>query len=330
MIFSFRTCLFFLCLLLGVLLRVSSDSWFGAWFGLELNLMSFIPLICSKSNKYSSEASLKYFLVQALGSSFVILGTIELIIFLRSICIICIALILKLGASPIHFWFPQVIEGLGWLECFILITVQKIGPIYLLSYLLESKERAYIVYWVAIISAVVGALGGINQLLLRKLLAYSSINHISWLLFAIMLGENCWGLYFIIYSIIVITVVIIFSSRQCFHFSQLISFRGSSWGLIRGVSLLSLGGLPPFTGFIPKWVVIQEMVSQSLFFPLLFLLRISLVTLYYYLRVIVIFIVLNYPIIKWNIMFLYSFGALGFGVGFNLLGLALPSVFILI
>lgn len=174
-----RTCLFFSTLLAGVLLRVSSDSWFGAWCGLELNLMSFIPYVSTKESVYSSEAALKYFLIQALGSSFIIMGAVELVFFVDFGCLLLVALLLKLGAAPMHFWFPQVIGGLTWLQCVVLMTVQKVGPMFLLSYVLVRESACLVVYGRAILSAVVGALGGINQILLRKLLAFSSINHIS-------------------------------------------------------------------------------------------------------------------------------------------------------
>lgn len=309
---------------------MSADSWFGAWCGLELNLISFIPIISVGGNKYRSEAALKYFLIQALGSAFVILGVLEFIIFLAPVFIMRIALLLKLGAFPIHFWFPQVIEGLGWFQCIVLITIQKIGPIILLSYLIEVGLQNWIVYWRAVFSAVVGALGGINQLMLRKLLAFSSINHISWIMFGIIMSENSWIIYFILYSVISLTVVIMFHSRQCFHLLQLSGFRGSFFGLVRSLSLLSLGGLPPFTGFVPKWVIIQEIVSCGIFFPLFFLLPIALVTLYYYLRISVMFLVFIYPRIKWNRAEFYFSGWFTGIVGLNFLGLVLSSVFILV
>lgn len=147
--------------------------------GLELNLLSFIPLISAKNNQYSSEAALKYFLIQALGSSVIILAASFALTAAGSAKVLmAVALLLKSGAAPFHFWFPRVIEGLQWPSAIILITIQKIAPMSLLSYL--TLEHIFPVFWAAIlISAVVGAIGGLNQTLLRKIIAYSSINHMA-------------------------------------------------------------------------------------------------------------------------------------------------------
>ena len=79
------------------------------------------------------------------------------------------ALLLKAGSAPFHFWFPPTLEGMIWPQALILITIQKITPISLLSYYIVEQTRLISV--AAILSAIVGALGGLNQTLLRKLLA---------------------------------------------------------------------------------------------------------------------------------------------------------------
>lgn len=329
MLFSYRKFLFFFTLVIGTVLSISSDSWFGAWCGLELNLISFIPFIGVKRSQYSSEASLKYFLIQALGSAFVVLGAVLILISSNYIYILCIALLLKLGAAPVHFWFPQVIEGLSWVQCIILITIQKIAPIYLLSYCV-IRENNVLVFISGIISAVVGALGGINQMLLRKLLAYSSINHISWIIFGIFMREVSWTLYFIFYSIMSLSVVLLFNYQQRFHLNQLTGLNKGILSLMRFLCILSLGGLPPFTGFIPKWIIIQEIVYKGIFLSLMVLLLRSLVTLYYYLRLIIIHIMLVVPKFKVLIKDLDNREGIPLLLFFNFAGLIFPSVFILI
>lgn len=320
---------FFTTLLMGIILRVSSDSWFGAWCGLELNLISFIPFIRSKINQYSSEASLKYFLIQALGSSVIILGFILILISVSFVFLIRFALLLKLGAAPVHSWFPQVIEGLNWERCLVLITVQKIAPIYLISYIVYFRDTS-IIFFRRIISAVVGALGGVNQILLRKLLAFSSINHIAWMLLSILISESSWVLYFIFYSFISMSVVSLFNYQQFFHFNQLSNFTSYNSGLVRFLSLLSLGGLPPFTGFVPKWIVIQELIIIKYFFCLFFFLLSSLVTLYYYLRVTIVYITFLSPKLKFNLMLNVNSKLLSFFTSLNFVGLIFPSLFILV
>ena len=281
--------LFFFSLIFGIILSISSPTWFSAWVGLELNLLSFIPIIAIKSNSYSSEASLKYFLIQALGSA-TIIASASLISILPLNCNLLIesSLLLKIGAAPFHFWFPQVIEGLDWISTILLITVQKLAPIVLISYTLtETINQNYLMLF-ALISRLTGAIRGINQTILRKILAFSSINHISWILLSISLRELYWLYYFIFYCFISSSIAILFFFQQAFHISHLSSTPMPSLiKLLTFISLLSLGGLPPFIGFFPKWLIIQQLTSQLQFLPLAIILFAALITLYYYLRLII-------------------------------------------
>nr|YP_009116480.1 NADH dehydrogenase subunit 2 [Cherax bicarinatus]AJD80508.1 NADH dehydrogenase subunit 2 [Cherax bicarinatus] len=333
MSFSPYKIIFMLSLLSGALLTISSSSWFSAWIGLELNLMSFIPLISSKENQLPSEASLKYFLIQALGSAIIILSsTLTFFIPSVSLSFISLALLLKLGAAPFHFWFPQVMEGLNWTQIIILVTIQKLAPMFLISYL-SSEYYTYIILSLGgVSSAVVGALGGVNQTSLRKILAYSSINHMSWMLFAMLINETSWMIYFFVYALISASAAFYFSSTQTYFFPHLInSNHGSLPKIISMMNLYSLGGLPPFSGFIPKWIIIQEMILTSFYYPLLILLLSSLVTLYFYIRLTLSSVSISFTQMKWNISFkplktlsspLYS--------SINLFGLFIPSLLLII
>jgi len=172
-----------------------------------------------------------------------------------------------------------------WSQALILITIQKITPLSLLSYYISEQVR--LISLAIIISAIVGALGGLNQTLLRKLLAYSSINHIAWIIAALIIRESIWLIYFTIYSFISTSIIIIFYFTQTFHFNHLTNKLATKpvFKLVLFIRLFSLGGLPPFTGFIPKWLVIQQLSLRNNF-PLIFILLVSsLFTLFYYLRI---------------------------------------------
>ena len=278
--------LFITTLVLGILISVSANSWFGAWIGLELNLLSFIPLIFIKNNQYSSEAALKYFLIQALGSTVLLISAVIIMIKIQTFSgPLSAALLLKAGSAPFHFWFPPTLEGILWPQALTLITIQKITPMSLLSYYIT--QQTILISAAIVMSAVVGAVGGLNQTLLRKLLGYSSINHMAWMMSALMIRENTWLLYFSVYSAISFSVIMLFHYTQTFHFNHIINYSPSS-PLVKiaiFISLLSLGGLPPFTGFIPKWIVIQQLVWSGNFSVLTVLLGSSLFTLFYYLRI---------------------------------------------
>nr|YP_010352969.1 NADH dehydrogenase subunit 2 [Tropostreptus austerus]UOF70452.1 NADH dehydrogenase subunit 2 [Tropostreptus austerus] len=277
----------------GTLFTLSSSSWLMAWVGLEVNMMAFIPIILT-NNKLSNESALKYFLVQASGSIMIFLSTIVLmnnhimnsmdLTNLLASSAIPLALALKLGASPVHFWFPQVMEGLSWFASIMLLTWQKIAPLFLMTtYSLSSL----FIYVVVLLSSAVGAIGGLNQLLLRKILAYSSINHLAWMIMSAMISISVLFTYFLIYSLITLTIILILMSNNFIHLTQLMNNHFSlsliSVGLF--LNLLSLGGMPPFIGFLPKWLVLTSLTSGNLFLISVFLVMCSVLTLYFYMRV---------------------------------------------
>nr|YP_010164043.1 NADH dehydrogenase subunit 2 [Macrophthalmus abbreviatus]QRK27332.1 NADH dehydrogenase subunit 2 [Macrophthalmus abbreviatus] len=288
MMFPISYALFFFTLILGSLISISSSSWFGGWVGLELNMLSFIPLITLKMNSYFSEAALKYFLIQALGSALFIYASCVSISFYNLTHIFTLfALLLKLAAAPFHFWFPQVVEGLHWPQMFILSTIQKLAPMVLISYLTSFPILTKTITVSAVLSALVGAWSGLNLTLLRKILAFSSINHMSWMLIAISISDTLWFMYFMFYSLISLSVMMMFYKTQAFSLSQVTQSNQTSalYKITLSLSMLSLGGLPPLSGFIPKWMIAQIMMNMKMMIPLFFLLASALVTLYFYLRI---------------------------------------------
>nr|YP_009351183.1 NADH dehydrogenase subunit 2 [Atlantitermes snyderi]AQP28813.1 NADH dehydrogenase subunit 2 [Atlantitermes snyderi] len=277
----------------GVLVSVSSNSWLGAWMGLEINLMSFIPLMSNVKNMYNTEASLKYFIVQVLASAtllfMVVMKTLteDLFTFESSNytpMIICTPLLLKSGAAPLHWWFPGVMEGLSWENCALLMTVQKAAPLMLMSYLIEINAFTLSII---LLSTIVGSIGGLNQTSMRKILTYSSINHTGWMLIALTTSENLWMVYFMIYSTLALTVVsaIKLSGTSFINQTMLTNKETTLMKFMMFTSLLSLGGLPPFLGFLPKWIVIQAMITNNMAPLATIVVVTSLITLYYYLKI---------------------------------------------
>nr|YP_009711242.1 NADH dehydrogenase subunit 2 [Lebbeus groenlandicus]QGI24755.1 NADH dehydrogenase subunit 2 [Lebbeus groenlandicus] len=290
--------LFLTTLTLGALLAASSTSWLTAWFGLELNLLSFIPLIASTSNIYSSESALKYFLIQALGSA-LILASAPGILLLKNLTLtpIILALLIKMGAAPFHFWFPSVMQGIQWNQALILMTIQKMAPLFVLTYALSSGSMMpyFIVKMSSILSSIVGSLGGLNQTLLRKIMAYSSINHLAWMLAALSFQKSLLTHYFAVYVIVVASVTFIFMSYQIFHFNQMFQIDNSNTLVKVGLfsTLFSMGGLPPFLGFIPKLMVVQGLALTGQTLWLAFLLLTAVVTLIFYVRLLLMGMVLT-------------------------------------
>nr|AML26819.1 NADH dehydrogenase subunit 2 [Erotylidae sp. BMNH 1274780] len=281
--------LFSLTLMIGTMISISSYSWMGMWMGLEINLLSIIPLMSNKFNLYSSETSIKYFIVQAIASTTlmfsIIFMSLDSMIFLNNlklnmIMIFNFSLLLKMGAAPLHFWFPEVMEGLNWVNSFILLTWQKIAPMLLI--IINNNTLFSIII---IFSMLVSGLIGLNQISLRKILAYSSINHISWMLSTLMFLKSLWLIYFLIYTLISLNLIVIFNKFKIYFFKQVFNMiNNPNLKLFFILNFFSLGGLPPFLGFFPKWLVIQNMIINNYLFISLIMVILTLLTLYFYMR----------------------------------------------
>nr|YP_010852309.1 NADH dehydrogenase subunit 2 [Desmaulus extinctorium]WGH72841.1 NADH dehydrogenase subunit 2 [Desmaulus extinctorium] len=302
--------LFLITMFFGTLLSISSVYWLGIWVGLEVNLIGFLPLMVYSKGIMESESGVKYFVVQAIGSSLMLFGSLlsysisfswdlssnllgssleDLNYGYFYMMFIISGLCLKMGVFPFHFWLPSVMGGLSWFSCMLLATWQKIAPLFLFVFLIQSSSFYGLLLIVCVMcsgSTLVGGFGGFNQTQVRGLLAYSSISHLGWILFACIYSEMVMMIYLVIY--LFITIILFFSLL----YSDLNEMKSpkkmlDSWFSIKVVSmimLLTLGGLPPFLGFFSKWLVMYASLlagSYSVF--LVFLISGSLISLCYYL-----------------------------------------------
>nr|YP_009754529.1 NADH dehydrogenase subunit 2 [Myrmus lateralis]QIN90637.1 NADH dehydrogenase subunit 2 [Myrmus lateralis] len=300
------TKLFFLfIMMLSTMITISSMNWLGMWVGLEINLMTYIPFISKSKNKASSKAMMIYFLTQSIGSILMLFSILmNFMLYMSPLYIenlitmmVMVSVLIKLGAAPFHLWLPEMMSNLNWTECMILMTWQKLAPLTILNNLISNNLFTYLVI---ILSATFGAVGGLNQASLRKILGYSSINHVSWMMM-FMSMSLMWYKYLLIYWILVVMICLFFNSKNSFFINQINSM---SYSLMEKymylMLMLSLGGLPPFLGFLPKWMVIQSMIQSNLYLLMLLLLLMSLITLFYYMRLMSP-LILNYSMInKWN------------------------------
>nr|AIR76491.1 NADH dehydrogenase subunit 2 [Eozubovskya planicaudata] len=284
--------LFLSTLVMGTILSISSNSWFGVWMGLEINLLSFIPMLTSNKNMMMNESPIKYFIVQAMASTMLLFS----ILFIQMkyqmswkselipSMMVSSSLFLKIGAAPFHFWFPEIMGTLTWINCLTLMTWQKIAPMMVLSYCIQFST---FMFTISILSIIIGALGGLNQTSLRQLLAYSSISHLGWMISSLMVSENVWELYFIIYSLLSLIMVLLFKQMNLFSSNQIYSSTNmkTETKFMMFLSLLSLGGLPPFLGFLPKWMVMSSLVENNMTAMMTIMVMFSTITLYYYMRI---------------------------------------------
>nr|AIZ02929.1 NADH dehydrogenase subunit 2 [Tirumala limniace]APL97261.1 NADH dehydrogenase subunit 2 [Tirumala limniace] len=283
--------MFFLFILFfSTLISISSNSWLGCWIGLEINLLSFIPLISNSNNLMNSEASLKYFLTQTIASINFLFSILLKMFFMKNFLLndlfsimINMSLLMKMGSAPFHFWFPNIIEGLSWLNCFILMTWQKISPMILLSYYLNI----YFISIIMIFNCIIGVFGGFNQNSIRKLMAFSSINNLGWMLSSLMISESIWLLFFFMYSFLTMIMCYMFYLINIFFINQLFNFNMNFFlKIFILINFLSLSGLPPFLGFFSKWMVINFLIMNNLFIISFFFFMSSLILIFVYIRII--------------------------------------------
>nr|DAD54568.1 TPA_inf: NADH dehydrogenase subunit 2 [Panstrongylus lignarius] len=297
--------LFSTTMILGTGIVLSSETWLGMWMGLEMNLISFIPLLYKSKNMASSESCMIYFLIQSLGSMLMLISVLlnsSLVIspsmgegFLKTMLLL--SMLIKLGVPPFHFWFPEILEKMSWTSCTILMTWQKIAPLCILSYIVDNNILPIII----ITSVITGAIGGLNQTSLRKIMGYSSINHMGWMIACMKFDNEFWIKYLAIYSMIIIMMTTLFNFYSSFFINQVINSSPSMMEKSLIIILfMSLGGLPPFIGFLPKWLVIQSMISSDSVVIMFIMIMSALITLFYYLRLISSTLLISSTSIKWN------------------------------
>nr|QFI35703.1 NADH dehydrogenase subunit 2 [Zerynthia polyxena] len=298
---------FFFMLFFSTFISISSNSWLGCWIGLEINLLSFIPLISNTKNLLSSEAALKYFLTQSIASINFLFMILMKMLLLKNFefnnlisILINSSLLMKMGSAPFHFWFPNIIEGLSWFNCFILMTWQKISPMILLSYYMNINFMMIIM----IFNVIIGSIGSMNQTSLRKLMSFSSINNLGWMLAALMISENLWLFYLLLYSFLISIMCFMFNNLNMYMINQLFSINMNMFiKIFLFINFLSLGGLPPFLGFFPKWIIINFLIINKMNIMFIFIMM-SLIMLYVYFRIIYFTILFNHLKMKWLKIFI--------------------------
>nr|YP_002117868.1 NADH dehydrogenase subunit 2 [Ursus spelaeus]AOD42468.1 NADH dehydrogenase subunit 2 [Ursus ingressus]QUA11512.1 NADH dehydrogenase subunit 2 [Ursus kanivetz]QJF46835.1 NADH dehydrogenase subunit 2 [Ursus ingressus]QJF46848.1 NADH dehydrogenase subunit 2 [Ursus ingressus]CAQ68418.1 NADH dehydrogenase subunit 2 [Ursus spelaeus] len=283
-------------IILGTTIVLFSSHWLMIWIGFEMNMLAIIPILMKKFNPRAMEASTKYFLTQATASMLLMLGiiinllhsghwTISMIPNPIASTVITIALAMKLGLSPFHFWVPEVTQGISLSSGMILLTWQKIAPLSVL-YQISPSINPNLLVAMAATSVLVGGWGGLNQTQLRKILAYSSIAHMGWMAAIMVYNPTLMILNLTIYIMMTLGTFMLFM----YNLSTTTLSLSHTWNkspLIASLILalmLSLGGLPPLSGFIPKWMIIQELTKNDMIIMPMFMAITALLNLYFYMR----------------------------------------------
>nr|YP_913407.1 NADH dehydrogenase subunit 2 [Barbus barbus]BAF41468.1 NADH dehydrogenase subunit 2 [Barbus barbus] len=281
---------------LGTTLTFASSHWLLAWMGLEINTLAITPLMAQHHHPRAVEATTKYFLTQATAAAMILFASttnawitgewsINDMSSPTANTMFVAALALKIGLAPMHFWMPEVLQGLDLLTGLILSTWQKLAPFALIIQTAQTIDPLLLTM-LGIMSTLVGGWGGLNQTQLRKVLAYSSIAHMGWMIIVIQYAPQltlvALGTYIIMTSAAFLTLKMSLTTK--------VSTLATTWSKspvlasTTALVLLSLGGLPPLTGFLPKWMILQELTKQDLPIIATAMALAALISLYFYLR----------------------------------------------
>nr|AXZ96912.1 NADH dehydrogenase subunit 2 [Contopus sordidulus]AXZ96913.1 NADH dehydrogenase subunit 2 [Contopus sordidulus] len=288
--------IFSMSLLLGTIITISSNHWIMAWTGLEINTLAILPLISKSHHPRAIEASTKYFLIQATASTLLLFSSMTNAWFTGqwditqlthplSCMLLTAAISMKLGLVPFHFWFPEVVQGSSLMTSLLLATIMKFPPTILL-FLTSSSLNPTLLFIMAIASAALGGWMGLNQTQIRKIMAFSSISHLGWMTIILIYNPKLTLITFYLYSLTTAAIFFTLETTNTLKLSTLMA----AWSKIPTLTaalmlaLLSLAGLPPLTGFLPKWLIIQELTKQELTTTATIIALLSLLGLFFYLR----------------------------------------------
>lgn len=292
---------------LSSLILVSSVNWLSIYLALELQTLTLFILAAHKRDSaYSTEAGLKYFVLGAVSSGLFLFGCALLYgltgetsaqginsMLSKDVgkILITISLLFKLSAVPFHMWAPDVYEGAPTTTTALLVTLPKVA---VFSILMQIGPVTNVVLACAVLSIVYGAVGALNQTRIKRLLAYSGISHMGFILFGVAVGtfESVQAslIYMVIYVIMSIcsfSIILSVAPRG----GLIVEFSGLSRenpGMAAALALvfLSTTGIPPLAGFLSKWLVLLSGISGGYYLICLIAVTSSVVAGVYYVRLV--------------------------------------------
>lgn len=313
---------------LGMMVMVSAYSFLTVYLGLELMSLSLYALVAfNRDSAQASEAAMKYFVLGALASGMLLYGMSILYGLSGSLQIIevsnyvvresgalnvplvfglvfvIVGLAFKLGAVPFHMWIPDVYHGAPTAVTLYIGTAPKVAAFAMVMRLLVEGLGALHADWqdmlviLAVLSMVVGNLIAIAQSNIKRMLAYSTISHVGFILLGILAGTQqgyaSAMFYTIVYALMATGgfAMVMLLSRQGFEAERLDDFKGlnerSPWMAFMMLLLMfSMAGVPPTVGFYAKLSVLQAVVQVDLVWLAVFAVVLSVIGAFYYLRVV--------------------------------------------
>nr|QZZ18310.1 NADH dehydrogenase subunit 2 [Eurhadina jarrayi] len=284
--------MFFSTMMMSITLSISSNNWIMIWCGLEISLVSIIPMMINNM-MISSESTMKYFIVQSISSAMLMLSMMIMIMKgdYNYDYILMTALLMKTGVAPFHNWVLTVVEGLSLNMMLILLTINKIAPITIMSYNCQSLTM------IIMVTVTVSAILGLNQNSIKKIIGYSSIFNMGFLI-AVLKSNWMWMFYLLIYSTLMFMLVVMMKLTKIKFVNQMIFMGLFNNKLSLWLTMLSTGGMPPLMGFSIKYMVMLNMISNKMILLMIIMLMTSLIVMFFYLRMTFVSMMNNSMMIK--------------------------------
>nr|UOA67845.1 NADH dehydrogenase subunit 2 [Sophianus sp.] len=292
--------LFLSLAMLSTMMVLNTTNWINMWIGMEINLMSFIPMMSKSNDKTSSQGMMMYFLIQSMASILFVTSCLTLKHIHQetnlSQIIMMTSMMMKLGVPPFHQWFIEMINKSPWNIMMFLMSWQKLAPMHVTSNLINKLSLTFM-----IAATTTSSMFGINQTSTRKIMAYSSVGHMGWIMACAKTFKKSWILYLMLYTLIVVMMCMMLKFYNIMHINQFtMSMKTPMEKLSFLTSMMSMGGLPPFLGFMPKWMAIQNMLWSKEMMILTLMITSTIITLSYYLFMILPKMTTNNQSQKWT------------------------------
>nr|AZL93309.1 NADH dehydrogenase subunit 2 [Ismarus sp. ZJUH_2016020] len=276
----------------SMIISISSNSIISIWMGMEMNMLTFSSMLIFNSFYYKN-SSIKYFLIQSFSSMilmyffFLISMNNNFLNLNFSLIMINFMIIMKMGLPPLFNWYLNLMNNLNWNNCLNISIIQKIIPFYLMNFMLNFNNLIInnMNLLLLMMSMMFCSINSMKQILLKMIFSYSSIIHTSWMIFILMFNETLWMIYFLTYSFISISLMMFFKMYNMNFINNFMLLKKNIFKIMFFINILTISGLPPFMGFLMKWLSASLLINKMNFFILILFTLNSLIMMFYYLRI---------------------------------------------
>nr|YP_010165970.1 NADH dehydrogenase subunit 2 [Stictocephala bisonia]QRV59917.1 NADH dehydrogenase subunit 2 [Stictocephala bisonia] len=292
MLMNFKLLMFSSLVAMGAIFSLSSNNWVSMWIGMEISMMSFLPMMSSKL-KLSSESCIKYYIIQSLSSSIMMMGIIMMSLNIKSELILMSSLLMKLGMMPFHNWVLSIIEGMTHTNIIIMFTILSLAPLNMISFLEMNLQ------FLVVLSLVVSSMSALNQNSLKKIMTYSSIYNLSIILSSIS-SWSIWMTFMTIYSISTVVIMMMFKKMNFNFINQIMTLNNSMAMKIEMLmAILSMAGMPPASMFMMKMMIMESLIMSKEYLIISTIILTSTITMFFYMRISIMVMTIYHTTSKW-------------------------------